>query len=209
MTDRKRYKKERTLIKCKRKGCDKGFPPSDIFYPYCGPTCRDLDDPVLPVCEVCGDGHETENCGDAVPCKTCKKPIHVHGLWYPFCSKECNPAFKVDWRGDNTDLEKGGVKYDDGKPRFDLIAPEFEEGVAKVLAYGAKKYRDRNWEKGMRWGRCVAALRRHLAAWQQGEDIDPESALHHLDHAACCLMFLRAYVARQMGEDDRKRVFDE
>ena len=114
----------------------------------------------------------------------------------------------TDWSGDNMDLSKGGVKYDDGKPRFDLIAPEFEGGLAGILGYGARKYADRNWEKGMRWGRCVAAFRRHFNAWMSGEDIDPESGLHHLDHAACCLMFLRAYVARKIGEDDRKRIFE-
>ena len=110
---------------------------------------------------------------------------------------------------DNMDLSKGGVKYDTGKPRMDLLAPEFVEGVARVLDFGAVKYADRNWEAGMRWGRCVGAALRHIFAWMRGEDFDKESGLHHLDHAACCLMFLRAYVARCIGEDDRKRKFVE
>ena len=113
-----------------------------------------------------------------------------------------------DWRGDNMDLSKGGVKYDTGKPALELVAPEFLLGVADVLTYGANKYLPRNWEAGMRWGRPLGALLRHILSWMGGEEVDKESGKHHLDHAACCLMFLRAYVARKIGEDDRKRIFE-
>ena len=94
-------------------------------------------------------------------------------------------------------------KFDAGKPAYDLIAPEFLDGLASGLTYGAAKYAARNWEKGMSWGRCFGALMRHLWAWWRGEEIDGESGLPHLDHAACCLMFLRAYSARRAGMDDR------
>ena len=118
---------------------------------------------------------------------------------------KCKGAAKVV--KDNLDLTKGGVKYDTGKPALELVAPEFLVGMADVLTYGANKYRPRNWEAGMRWGRPLGALFRHVLAWMGGEENDPESGKHHLDHAACCLMFLRAYVARNIGEDDRKRSF--
>lgn len=94
-------------------------------------------------------------------------------------------------------------KYDNGKVRLDLLAPEFLEGTARVLAFGAEKYGERNWEKGMKWGRPYAALGRHLWAWWRGEPFDDESGLPHLWHAACCLMFLIAYEQRKVGEDDR------
>ena len=38
--------------------------------------------------------------------------------------------------------------------------------------------------------RYFDALQRHLWAWKEGEQIDPESNKHHLAHAMCCLMFL-------------------
>jgi hypothetical protein len=38
--------------------------------------------------------------------------------------------------------------------------------------------------------RYFAALMRHLTAWWDGERADPESGLHHLAHAGCCLLFL-------------------
>lgn len=99
---------------------------------------------------------------------------------------------------------KEGVKYDENKPRPELIATEFIFGLAKVLAFGAKKYEDRNWEKGMDWSRPYGALQRHMQAWWSGEDKDPETGESHLYHAACCLMFLAAYEERGKGTDDRE-----
>ena len=99
-------------------------------------------------------------------------------------------------------------KQDGGKPRMDLLAPEFLTGTAEVLRFGADKYAERNWEKGMSWGRCFGALMRHMWAWWAGERNDPETGLSHLYHASCCLMFLAAYEARQIGTDDRKLPLD-
>mgnify|MGYP007111985039 FL=1 len=31
----------------------------------------------------------------------------------------------------------------------------------------------------------------HFTAWQSGELVDPETGESHLDHAICCLLFLR------------------
>lgn len=95
-------------------------------------------------------------------------------------------------------------KQDGGKPRMDLIAPEIMTALGEVLAFGAAKYAERNWEKGMSWGRCFGALMRHLWAWWRGEACDPETGYSHLWHAACCLMFLIAYEARGVGADDRR-----
>lgn len=97
-----------------------------------------------------------------------------------------------------------GVKYDQEKPRFDLIPPELELAIARVLTMGAAKYGDRNWEEGMDHNRVIAALRRHLNAWQSGERIDPESGMSHLWHVAANVAFLVTYEARGMidGESD-------
>ena len=64
---------------------------------------------------------------------------------------------------------------------------------------------ERNWEKGMKWGRPVGALMRHMWAWWQGEDKDAETGLSHLAHAACCILFLLSYELRKTGEDDRPK----
>lgn len=96
-----------------------------------------------------------------------------------------------------------GRKDDSGKLRMELLPPELLTATATVLGFGAQKYADRNWEKGMKWGRVFGALMRHMWAWWRGEKSDPETGYSHLWHAACCISFLIAYEQRQIGEDDR------
>lgn len=95
------------------------------------------------------------------------------------------------------------TKYDKGKPAIELIPRAALEGEGHVLAFGAQKYDRHNWRKGMDWSRLVGAAMRHIAAWNDGEDIDPESGISHLAHARCCLGFLMEYQAKELGEDDR------
>ena len=61
---------------------------------------------------------------------------------------------------------------------------------AKILTFGAKKYSDRNWEKGFAWSRAYGAVQRHLTSFWDGEDLDPETQLSHLAHAICEITFL-------------------
>jgi hypothetical protein len=96
-----------------------------------------------------------------------------------------------------------GVKFDEDKPRPELIPAEVIDALGVVLAYGAKKYEDRNWEKGMAWGRVFGALQRHLWAWWSGSGKDDDTGFSHLWHAACCIAFLVAYEKRGIGTDDR------
>jgi len=90
---------------------------------------------------------------------------------------------------------EAGVKHDDDKTRPELLSPSFLLGVSDVLRYGAEKYEARNWEKGILYSRVYGALLRHLLAWWGGAERDPETGLHHLYHAGCCLMFLAHYEA--------------
>jgi len=78
--------------------------------------------------------------------------------------------------------------------------------MGEVLAYAPAKgiYDDRNWEKGMKWSRCYNAAQRHLLKAQGGEELDPETGLMHLAHAATNMLFLATYRARGMEKwDDR------
>ncbi len=108
-----------------------------------------------------------------------------------------------EWKDEGIAIQAEGRKDDAAKPRYDLLPPEFLEGTAAVLTYGAAKYAPRNWENGMAWGRVFAALMRHMWAWWRGQKFDPESGLPHLSHAACCIAFLMAFEARGAGKDDR------
>lgn len=96
-----------------------------------------------------------------------------------------------------------GTKADGGKVRMDLIPPDAMFALADILTFGASKYEDRNWEKGMKWGRVYGALQRHLNAWWGREGTDPETGKSHLWHALCCIVFLVSYEIRGVGEDDR------
>lgn len=108
-----------------------------------------------------------------------------------------------------------GVKFDNDKVRIDLFPPEALFAISKILTFGAAKYSDRNWEKGMRWGRVFGALMRHMWAWWGGlsptsknflfGELDDESKMSHLWHAGCCLIFLITYEERGVGEDDRNK----
>ena len=72
-----------------------------------------------------------------------------------------------------TDPATGGQKGSKNA-RYDLIPAWPLDQLAKVYGGGAQKYDDNNWRKGYNWGLSVAALQRHLSAWLQGEDCDPE-----------------------------------
>lgn len=99
-----------------------------------------------------------------------------------------------------------GKKFDAGKLPWHLLPGDAVEEVVRVLQFGAGKYGERNWERGMAWSRPFAAAMRHLWAWWRGDDSDPETGLSHLAHALCCIMFLMAYVNRGVGTDDRPRL---
>lgn len=96
-----------------------------------------------------------------------------------------------------------GIKYDQDKPRVDLLDPLALEGLAAVLGFGAKKYAAHNWRGGISYSRLLGAALRHLFALLRGEDIDPESGLPHVDHLGCCWMFLSHMMKTRPDLDDR------
>jgi hypothetical protein len=94
---------------------------------------------------------------------------------------------------------KAGLKYDSDKTRYDLYPLGAYEGCSKVLTFGAKKYTPNGWKTVPdASNRYYSALIRHLNAQKEFTDkggvgllLDDESGLPHLDHAQCCLVFLR------------------
>jgi hypothetical protein len=96
-----------------------------------------------------------------------------------------------------------GHKDDAGKPRITLFSSVAIEEISKVLTFGAEKYDDHNWRKGMKWTRVLDGVFRHLFAWLRGENTDPESGLSHLAHAGCGIMFLLDYEVNRKEFDDR------
>ena len=86
---------------------------------------------------------------------------------------------------------KKEFKHDQDKLRYDLLPVQSVEWLVKVLTHGAEKYTPNSWQKvNPFYERYFAALMRHLMAWKQGEEIDPDSGLPHLAHVMCCTVFL-------------------
>jgi hypothetical protein len=70
------------------------------------------------------------------------------------------------------------------------------EGSAK---YGRHNYRC----AGVRSSVYFDALMRHMIAWWEGEDVDPDSGLSHVTKALCTLAVLRDAQMQSMLTDDR------
>lgn len=96
-----------------------------------------------------------------------------------------------------------GIKHDAEKPRMDLLDPDFLEGTAQVLTFGARKYEASNWRKGINTSRLIAAAYRHLGEVNKGNDIDPESGIPHVYHLACNIQFLSWMLKNRPDMDDR------
>lgn len=87
------------------------------------------------------------------------------------------------------------LKFDSDKPRYDLVPTEAVAAMARVLTYGAKKYKPNNWRKTVEPERYIAAAMRHLDAYRSGELVDPESGpakLKHIEQVLTNVAFLIA-----------------
>ena len=99
-----------------------------------------------------------------------------------------------------------GERKDDGKPRVDLLPADALMYLGLVYGAGAKKYADRNWERGMANKKMLGPLMRHLFKWMLGETHDPETKLLHLGHVAWNALGLLSYELRRIGTDDRNKL---
>lgn len=84
----------------------------------------------------------------------------------------------------------------------------WEVGLAMLegsLKYGRHNYR----AAGVRASVYYDALSRHLDAFWEGQDIDPESGLHHLSKAIACMVVLRDGIMQDNWVDDRPPAFKD
>lgn len=107
---------------------------------------------------------------------------------------------------DRTQFETGGQReIAANKGRFDLIPPEGLTELAQHFEAGAKKYADRNWEKGLPLSTFYNSLMDHLRdSYQYGlTDENHEAAI--VWNAICYLTTLRRIQRGQLPStlDDR------
>lgn len=96
-----------------------------------------------------------------------------------------------------------GDRFNEGKLKWSLISWKALEPMVKVLMFGALKYDSWNWTKGLKYTEICESMQRHLNAFIQGEDDDPESKLQHVGHILCNAMFLSYMFLFRKDMDDR------
>lgn len=103
-------------------------------------------------------------------------------------SKETNPKDAV------------GVK----KVPFSTVPSEVIAEIGLAMMEGARKYGRHNYRAvGVRASVYYDALFRHITAWWEGEDIDPDSGLNHVTKALSTLTVLRDAMINDKLTDDR------
>lgn len=89
--------------------------------------------------------------------------------------------------------------------RLGSIDPRALLTMAEVAGFGEAKYARLNYMKGYPWSLSWDAAERHLLAFWSGQDLDEESGLPHLAHAAWHCLAMLAFLQHGLGEDDRFR----
>ncbi|MDO5647356.1 dATP/dGTP diphosphohydrolase domain-containing protein [Paracoccus sp. (in: a-proteobacteria)] len=144
-------------------------------------------------------------------CYTCK-----------FCDQECadvpagtgctTDCARAAW-GEYPDWTPKDEAVDGSNPK-DLIGntkPDYQNvplgplyEIGKALLDGTRKYGRFNWrDQPVSANVYINAARRHLDKWAAKEELADDSKVHHLAHAAACLMILIDAQAHDSLKDDR------
>lgn len=112
------------------------------------------------------------------------------------------------WDRDTLELEPQGVnpkqQFGDRKVPLHLVPAPAMVAIAMGLKDGARKYGAYNWRYlPVETQTYVGAALRHLMAWQDGEDIDPDSGNNHLAHAMASLAILVDALESGQVKDNR------
>ena len=93
-----------------------------------------------------------------------------------------------------------GVK----KVPFSTVSAPVVAEIGLAMLEGALKYGRHNYRVvGVRASVYYDALLRHITAWWEGEDIDPDSGLNHVTKAIATLAVLRDAMINEKLADDR------
>lgn len=127
-------------------------------------------------------------------------------------------------------------RYNSGKDRYELVPHRPLKNLVQVYTRGAHKYSiyedaegnkikgsdipidevfnyklvddgADNWRKGMSWRDTIGAVKRHIAAWENNESIDPDLKTRHLANAAWGLFTLMEYEFSHPELDDRPKSY--
>lgn len=89
-------------------------------------------------------------------------------------------------------------------PGFSVVPRRVIGELGLALLEGACKYGRHNYRaSGVRASVYVDALDRHLSAWWEGQELDPDSGLSHVTKAIACLTVMRDSMLEGNFVDDR------
>lgn len=99
---------------------------------------------------------------------------------------------------------KDRLAQSEGKTPLHYLEPDANKQIAWAMKSGADKYGYRNYTiEPIKATVYVDALERHIAAWRNGEDVDPDSGLHPLAHIGANVHVALAAIAAGKFIDDR------
>lgn len=84
------------------------------------------------------------------------------------------------------------------------VPSQFIMGTGLAMMEGHLKYGGHNFRvAGVKYSVYYNALFRHMMAWWEGEEVDPDSGLSHLYKASACIAILVDAMHSSIGADDR------
>lgn len=112
----------------------------------------------------------------------------------------------ITYRASSTEVPLGANPKDlvgSKKPDMSLVPPTATLYTALAMENGRQKYGKNNWRlKKVIASIYVAAAKRHIDAWLEGEEVAEDSGVPHLGHALATLAILvDAYEGGNMVDD--------
>ena len=99
-------------------------------------------------------------------------------------------------------IKEKASRFNEGKRKWSLVHYKSLEPLVEVLEFGAKKYGEFNWQKGLDKKEILESMMRHLASLMDGEQNDKESGLHHIGHIMCNAMFYEYFKSKDYPDGD-------
>jgi hypothetical protein len=93
-----------------------------------------------------------------------------------------------------------GLRFNEGKPRWSLVHFNSMLPMVRVLEFGAQKYDDHNWKKGLVPKEILESMMRHTADLMDGITHDKETGLPHIGHIQCNAMFYSYFTETEEGK---------
>jgi len=84
----------------------------------------------------------------------------------------------------------GGRKFDGGKLQYGLLPPLALKATVEILTFGAEKYEPDNWKNVPDpKRRYFDSMQRHIWAWKDDEQYDPDTDKNYLAQPMYCFCF--------------------